>query len=115
MPENVSISSPEPFTLNLKWDPGDAQECVFSHWDVQVQGRRFGDLEDRFSRASVTEKWYGEIFDLENHTLNWSPGLTLTLKRRGDLAVRGSVEARRSSPAAWRVDGTWRTATSRGW
>ena len=34
-----TITSPEPFTLNLKWDPGDAQECVFSHWDVQVQAR----------------------------------------------------------------------------
>ena len=32
-----TITSPEPFTLNLKWDPGESQECVFSHWDVQVQ------------------------------------------------------------------------------
>eukprot|EP00434_Breviolum_minutum_P006979 symbB.v1.2.006157.t1/scaffold360.1/size220131/11 len=74
VPENLTIVSPEPFTLNLKWDPGRAQECVFSHWDVQVQGRRFGDLVDRFSRESVTEKWYGEILDLENNTdqLNWS-------------------------------------------
>eukprot|EP00913_Durusdinium_trenchii_P004548 g4224.t1 len=67
-----TVTSPEPFTLNLKWVPGSSQECVFSHWDVQVQGRRYGDLVDRFSRESVTEKWYGEIFDLENYTLNWS-------------------------------------------
>ncbi|CAK9086158.1 unnamed protein product [Durusdinium trenchii] len=71
-PENLTVTSPEPFTLNLKWVPGSSQECVFSHWDVQVQGRRYGDLVDRFSRESVTEKWYGEIFDLENYTLNWS-------------------------------------------
>eukprot|EP00438_Fugacium_kawagutii_P010449 Skav231143 [mRNA] locus=scaffold2333:65122:92265:+ [translate_table: standard] len=73
-PENLTISSPEPFTLNLKWVPGDSQECVFSHWDVQLlQGRRFGDLVDRFSRESVAEKWYGEILDLENSSdlLNW--------------------------------------------
>lgn len=74
IPENLTITSPEPFTLNLKWDPGESQECVFSHWDVQVQGRRFGDLVDRFSRESVAEKWYGEILDLENNSadLNWS-------------------------------------------
>ncbi|CAJ1453895.1 unnamed protein product, partial [Effrenium voratum] len=73
-PENMTVTSPGPFTLNVKWDPGLAEECVFSHWDVQVQVRRFGDLEDRFSRASVSEKWYGEILDLVNDSayLNWS-------------------------------------------
>eukprot|EP00439_Symbiodinium_sp_Y106_P066121 s834_g10.t1 len=73
-PDNMTVTSPEPFTLNVKWDPGDPQECVFSHWDVQVQGRRVGDLDDTFSRESVTDKWYGMIWDLEGNAsfLNWS-------------------------------------------
>ncbi|CAE7548399.1 unnamed protein product, partial [Symbiodinium natans] len=74
VPDNMTVSSPEPFTLNVKWDPGDPQECVFAYWDVQVQGRRVGDLDDTFSRQSVTDKWYGLIWDLEGNSsfLNWS-------------------------------------------
>eukprot|EP00931_Biecheleriopsis_adriatica_P043742 TRINITY_DN24996_c0_g1_i1.p1 TRINITY_DN24996_c0_g1~~TRINITY_DN24996_c0_g1_i1.p1 ORF type:complete len:5363 (+),score=854.82 TRINITY_DN24996_c0_g1_i1:99-16091(+) len=81
IPENMTFapmiqwrSDIEPFTLSVSWNPGHPRECVFSHWDVQVQGRRLGDLDDRFSRQSVFDKWYGEILDLELNAslLSWS-------------------------------------------
>ncbi|CAE8650804.1 unnamed protein product, partial [Polarella glacialis] len=58
VPENLTITSPTPFSFLLKWGPGDPNECVFAYWDVRVRERRVG---------SVFNRWYGPVL-AENDT-----------------------------------------------